>query len=289
MAGDVAPEGTAPAAPVEESGETLVQPPPRREESLPYPMRFRLAYFALAMVLGAAVGGFVLFLGWPDSKEEPFSAWQPTKDGESRAWEIADHVSSRYRHPSGSRLVVVRPSPPVVQMPTVDGQREQVPIRAIFVRGRTTDLSDAEAKSVSENDTLIFSLCGGGEACAMDEGSPTRERGALLRREALELALYAYKYVDHVDTIVTLLPPVRTTTAQGQPANLQRLIYFRHSDLSHVLNVPLEKLLPGRPSLTMPPGISQTVDQLVVPRQFQYSVQPGQQGEALLILAPVTG
>jgi hypothetical protein len=287
MAEDLKPSSASAAA---EHAPARPGPTARAPEPAPvYPKRFRAAYFALAVILGAAVGTFVLFAGGRAGGGPAWSTWEPTAKGEERAWQIADHVSARYRHPSGKKLVEVASSPPVVQIAGASGQREQLPISVIFVRGRTSDFSDAQAKQVRGDETLMFALCGGGERCAMDEGAPTAERGTLLRREVLELALYAYKYVDDIDVVLALLPPAQATDQQGQAAALQRVVYFRKQDLNRVLDIPLDRLLPGRPTLQMSPRVSQMVDSLVVSRQFQYSFEPGQQGDALLILSPLSG
>ena len=45
-----------------------------------------------------------------------------------------------------------------------------------------------------------------GTQCAISEGEPSEERHQLLRREALELALYTFKYGD-ADSVIALLPP----------------------------------------------------------------------------------
>ena len=286
MAGDVTADSrTAAAAPAAEAERPLVERPPD-QAPIPYPVRFRLAYFALAVVLGAAAGGFILFMGWPEANERPFSSWAPTQDGEERWFEIADHVSARYRHPDGVKLVDVRPSPATIDSANASGERQSIPISAIIVRGRTSDFSDARLKVVRGNDTVMYALCGGGEGCSIDRGQPSRERGILLRREALELALYTYAYVDDVDAVVTLLPPVPGRNAQGEPAAISQLVYFRRRDLADELRVPLERLLPGRPSVSMPGPVARRVDQIVLPHMFNYSVQPGQLGDAVLILAP---
>ena len=39
------------------------------------------------------------------------------------------------------------------------------------------------------------------------EGSPSVARGAVLRREALELALYSFRYLDNTDSVVAFFPP----------------------------------------------------------------------------------
>lgn len=287
MAGDVT-QGTttAPAAPVEDSGQPLVERVPAREQAtLPYPLRFRLAYFALAIVLGAGVGSFVLFLGWPDSQARPFSAWAPTKQGDARAWEIADFVSGRYHDRSGQKLVDVSVGRPTAQFSAGDGTTEEVPIEAIFVRGRARDFSDASAVRISQDRSLMFILCGGGENCTLP-GNPSRERGELLRREILELALYSYRYVDDLEHVVALMPPAQVSGTNGQTSEIQRAVFLRRDDFGAALDRPLRATLPGRPTLPLQRRDTRTVDQLVLPHLFQSRVERAPQGDALLILAP---
>ena len=65
--------------------------------------------------------------------------------------------------------------------------------------------------------TAVFNLCGLGSNCAIAGGTPSTDRLLLLRREALELALYTFRYVHNVDNVVSILPPGRTqavTTAK---------------------------------------------------------------------------
>ena len=59
---------------------------------------------------------------------------------------------------------------------------------------------------VGENG-IWYVLNGLGEGGSISRGEPSEERLALVKREALELALYTFRYVDGVDHVVTLLPP----------------------------------------------------------------------------------
>jgi hypothetical protein len=42
----------------------------------------------------------------------------------------------------------------------------------------------------SRDDTAVFLLCGATKSCKISEGNATVARGTVLRREALELAMY---------------------------------------------------------------------------------------------------
>ena len=53
----------------------------------------------------------------------------------------------------------------------------------------------------------MYKLCGLGNLVLDPRGKPTVARGQLLRREALELALYSFHYLDGVDSTLVLLPP----------------------------------------------------------------------------------
>ena len=59
--------------------------------------------------------------------------------------------------------------------------------------------------------TIAYNLCGiGGKNCAIGVGQPSTDRLLLLRREALELALYTFKYIGGTQNVVAILPPGRT-------------------------------------------------------------------------------
>ena len=55
----------------------------------------------------------------------------------------------------------------------------------------------------------MFSLCGLGQSCAIATGKASVERGTLVRREILELALYTFKYVGGVNHVIAFMPPAR--------------------------------------------------------------------------------
>src|SRR4029078_2561570 len=91
--------------------------------------------------------------------------------------------------PSGRQIVGVLSTPPVVQ-----GQSTPVPLRAIAVRTGLAGETSNDASFYGAGDALAYVVCGVGTSCAISGGKPSVERYDLLRREALELALYTFKY-----------------------------------------------------------------------------------------------
>lgn len=248
-------------------------PPPREPRSGVYLGRFRLAYAALAIVLGAAVGTFILLVSGPGSgPDTAWSTWKPTAEGTERARQIADYVSRRYRLPSGAQLVGVIAGPPSVQ---------NVPISVFAIRrgDRDEDVSVLPAQA-----SVMYILCGLGQRCAIEEGTPSRERHRLLRREALELALYTFVYMEDVESIVTFLPPRRGSDPDSA-------LFFHRDDLRAELERPLRATLPERASL-VPNGLDRIeefkVDKLTDGHLFRFQFQQGPDGAAILVLEPAT-
>src|SRR5207249_4741038 len=72
-----------------------------------YARRFGLVYFALAAVVGAAIGGTIVLASRGGHSHSPWSAWQPTTSGELRTKEIANRVATAYHLRNGRPLVDV--------------------------------------------------------------------------------------------------------------------------------------------------------------------------------------
>jgi hypothetical protein len=262
---ELAPAGSAPPAPA-----------PQRHGRL-YRFRFAFLYGSLAAVLGAAVAGFVLLVGSSDGSRPgqaaggEWSPWKPSSSDTSTATkEIAQHVAKAYRHPGpdGAQLLKVLASAPAVQ---------SVPIHAISVQANG---SEADAQ-VDERDSLMFILCGSTASCAIGKGTPSVERGRLVRREALELALYTFKYVEPIKYVVAFMPPRKGQTAQY-------VVFYQRSDLEQQLRRPLRETLnpvtPRQNDVTRKEIA--TIDRLTLPRTFKFQLQQAQQGDAILVLTP---
>ena len=245
-----------------------------REEPRFHRMRFGFAYLALAILAGGAAGATILLLDRPDKGAgTAWSAWRPAADeNEGVPKEIADYVGGRYRLPSGSPLVGILAGPPKVQ---------DIDVRAVAIRPEEGTSENIEI--ISTEGGLMYVLCGLGEACAISEGEDSQERQRLLRREALELALYSFKYVDDVGKVIALLPP-------SPEAEAGTAIFFQKDDFEHELKVPLSQTLSLRDppiSAELDPAEGLIVDRLTRPRLFSYEFQAAQDGSPVIVLAPV--
>lgn len=287
MADDVMDKTAADAKPVSANGGgTAVPARPEsradRARRLAYRNRFAGFYIALAVVAGAGVGALLVLVNRGGPAPAPaWSAWEPTGSVERRAAQIGDHVGDQYRLASGKPLVAVTYSgPPVVTGP--DGSSFQV--RAIAVQPDTTG-GRAEADDISTvdaNGTIMYTLCGLGRSCSIPEGTPTIARGQLLRREALELALYSFNYLDGIDSALVLLPP----RPDGKAATA---VFLERGDVRSELRQPLDQTLTA--SLTPGVGEIQADEQRVIERTtrsrlYQYSYLQAQDGSPIMVLNP---
>jgi hypothetical protein len=109
-------------------------------------------------------------------------------------------------------------------------------------------------------------MCGLGPQCAIRTGKPSRERGLLLRRQALELALYTFRYTD-ADNVVAFIPPPR-----GKKPS--QAVFIRRDDVSDQLSRPLGSTLTSTaplPSKMIESPDAESVVRITTPRQFQFS------------------
>jgi hypothetical protein len=236
--------------------------------------KFGAAYFALAAVLGAAIGTFILLVERPAPPPPPaWSIWKPTATSAiERANEIATFVGAQYHLKSGHQLVHVD-----VGSPTAGND----PIRFFAIAKKPTVTSRSDVDVVDATSTLMFNLCGAGKKCSIKEGKPSVARGAVLRREALELALYTFRYVDGVDAVVAFLPP--------KPNSPSYAVFFKKDDLDSELDHPLGRTLPQRkPPLPgkLTPAERRTVDALTLTRYFRFELQRANNGARVLVLRP---
>jgi hypothetical protein len=208
--------------------------------------RFQFILGGLIAVGILAVAAIVLVFvaGRTDSPDTTWSAWHPT--GDDPLQQIASHVGATYRLDGGQQLATVTGGPLEV------GTDSKVPARV---------LADNQ---VLDGKTALFTLCGDGASCSIT-GKATTDRGLLVKREALELALYAMHYTD-ADQVVVMLPP---------PADLptfDRAVFLRRSDLEGLLDQPLRDTLssptPKPRSVAHSPGIT-LVDHLAGVYGFQ--------------------
>jgi hypothetical protein len=246
----------------------------------PHGVRFRVAYAVLAVLLGAAVGGLIVLVGRGSS--DSAVAWSPWKpDGSSfvQTRQIASVVGSQYRLPSGQQLVAVIPRIP----PAVEPSTQATPISHIALAESS---APEDIKVFDTQNSVEYVLCGVGSQggrCAIGEGKATNERARLLHRESLELALYTFKYVDGVDSVVTLQPP----RAGADPTFAT---FFQKDDFKEELDLPLKQTLEGASPFTtsdFPVAQQARVAQIVTPFLFRFSYQQAPDLSAVMVLQPL--
>lgn len=238
----------------------------------PHRTRFRIVYGLLVAVLLAGLAGIAIWAGRTINASPAWSAWRPHGGGLGAAKEIADHVGGTYHLSGGTQLVDV-----IAKEPFVAAGTQQVPIH--YLDTRIPKRGDSYTQ-ISSSDSLTYSLCGGGQACAIATGKPSTARGLLVQREILELALYTFKYVGGVKHVIAFMPP-----PLGNPP--QYAIYLQKSDLAAQLKVPLAQTLsPKVPAVgAVSAGEQQTIAGLLNSHTFKFNLAQTQQGDAILVLA----
>jgi hypothetical protein len=243
--------------------ERFVPPLSRPRSGVVYGGRFMLAYLILVLVFGG-VAALTTYLVFQDDPE-PWAPYKPQGEGLARATNIANFVAKDYR--SGNfQVAIVEAQPPVVQNTPIDViavSREQLQeVGGGFITVERADRS------------LFYVLCGLGSGCALSDGADASQ--TLLRREALELSLYTFKYMDDIDSVVTLLP------ARGAEA---RAVYLRRGAYEKLLDRPLNRTLTSRPPHTSASIMdAATVDRLTEHREFPAYFQRIANGGVMLRL-----
>jgi hypothetical protein len=279
--------------------------------SSPHSAKFRLV---TAVLVGLAVGALVVAAaiavkGRPTSAAaKQWSQWSPTDSGTQGAREIADYIAPFYRISSIDQLALVT----VVNL---QSQAAAAAEQAAAANGSTTAPSSglqvavrpsptSSAVSLLNGSTIAYNLCGiGGKNCAIGVGRPSQNRMLLLRREALELALYTFKYIGGTENVVAILPPGRTqvtsTLSKSLPTSdtsstsqsVDIAVLFQRQELQPLLTQPLSTTLPE----TVPPTVAEMpsapeaglVDQVTARGLFSEQLQQAQDGSNLIVLNPL--
>jgi hypothetical protein len=242
--------------------------------------RFAFVYGGLGAILVASIVGLVVVARQPGAPTPPpWSTWKPVTTGTAnRTKEIADHVSSQYKlNASGDQLVAVIPSEPEITRNTKVSSVSTIAIR-------TSSSSQNFSRIIPTKGTVQAQLCGLGSECAITRGTASAARERLVRREALELALYTFKYVPSVNALIAYMPP-----PPGQTPST--LLYLERANLADQLDKPLSKTLPlARPPLPSQPDSkeSATIDRLTLPVEYGFGYQPLTSDTDALILTPTS-
>ena len=291
MAGDLipppSPAGRPPPDPVIEPPAKVeaaaeLEPPaveaPARGTPAPFRRRFGFLWGVLggiAVCTAAVLVSLIATTG--DSGPKLAANWSPWAPETSQmvdgAQQIADHVSLRYKLDGGEQLVSVRSS-----ALELGGEPLGVAVRP----------AGGEIRFL-EGEGLLYILNGLGPS-GRPPGKPTKARGRLLMREALELALYSFRYLDDVTMVAVLLPqsPEQAEANAGGAAAAPETnaVFYRPGDLLEQLQVPLERTLSPRtprPS-TMTKEEAERVDDLTLRNVFLASIQPLQADRSYLVL-----
>jgi hypothetical protein len=219
--------------------------------------RFAVAYLLLGAAVGAGLGTFIVLVRRPEPPPPPaWSSWRPGASSlSSQLLEIADHVGRAYRLPSGDQLTAVK----------VGGSQGGQNLRGIAV------LNKGQPQKVDQlydkKQTATYILCGATRNCVIPEGTPSQSRGTVLRREALELALYTLEYARPIDNVLVFFPP-----GPGEKS-LSSTLFFHRDDLSSHLKHPLRATLPqASPPLPgkIAPQEEKTVNDLTGTERYRY-------------------
>ena len=222
MADDVMDKAAADAKPVPQKGTgntVVVRPETRadRARRLAYRSRFAAFYVLLAVVAGAGVGALLVLVGQGAPTPRPpgrSGSRTGAPSGAPRRSQTTSAIPTGFR--AETPLVSVTSGPPTTTFS--DGTTFLVQTIARYPdttdgRAETDDIDTFGAGS-----TVMYTLCGTAVGCVIAEGKPSLERGQLLRRMALELSLYSFKYLDGIDSVLVLFPP-----AVARPAVERRL------------------------------------------------------------------
>jgi hypothetical protein len=276
-AGRPPPDGGAEEARADAALEAAARPadPEAAPGASPFRNRFGFLWGALAgiAVCAVALGALLATSTGGDGPKlaEHWSSWKP---GTSRmvdgAADIAAHVGREYKLDSGDQLASV--SSGEIQL---GGEPLGVAVRP---KGGELELLDG--------DGLLYVLNGLGPGGTIAGGKPSKPRGRLLLREAAELALYSFRYLDDVTMVAVMLPPPSAGKTGTTDPNQTRAVFYRPGDLLDKLQVPLSATLPAKAPMPkkMTDAEAERIDSLTLRNLFLAKIQPLESNLNYLVL-----
>lgn len=261
----------------------------------PHAGRFRLVLAALVGVAVLALAVAVVVLARHSGRNAAaggvaWSSWAPDNAGGQGVTEIAEHLAPYYRLSAAQQLNMVTPIQ--VSQATAAGTTTG---SGLTIAVNTASSNKSQSLELLNGKTVAYNVCGLGNAgnCAM-AGPASTARMLLLRREALELALYTFRYISGVQNVVVVLPPGHAgasgSSAGVGVAPLTAAVAFDRAQLAPLLQVPLSRTLqqypPEMPQLRLWSKGEEAglVDQITAHALFSSQVQSQQVGGNLLVL-----
>jgi len=283
-----------------------------RRESLPHAPKFRAA---MAALMGIAVAAVVIAItalaGGGHHSSQKWSDWSPPDTGVQGAREIADHIAPLYRISGTDQLAIVTVSNLTAPSTASAGSASSSSQSSGGLQVAVRSDPNSSAVSLIGGNTIAYNLCGiGSTNCSIGVGTPSPDRLLLLRREALELALYTFKYISGTQNVVAILPPGHTAAITAgrlspQPPSrsskasvtqkpIDIALLFLHDELGPLLDQPLSATFPEQ----FPPSVSEVaawkatpeaglVEQVTSRGMFSEHVTTAQDGSNLIVLDPM--
>jgi hypothetical protein len=278
-----------------------------RAAASPHAHKFlSLTVVLVGLALGAvAVAISMLATGSNSTPVGKWSDWRPPDTGIQGASDIADHIAPFYRLSGVDQLAIVS----VVHLGNANGTSSttgatsglQVAIPTTQP-GTSSSSSPTSGLGLLGGNTIAYNLCGAHSTdCSIGIGTPSSDRLLLLRREALELALYTFKYVSGADNVLAILPTSHPITNRLTPtphsAPTTKPVYlallFEHQELQPFLDQPLAATFQQFPPMLGEMAIwKQTteaalVDQITARGMFAEQIEHAQDGSSVMVLNQV--
>jgi hypothetical protein len=267
-----------------------------RHRGSPYSQKFLAVTATLVGIAIGAVAVAIVILLSPGTAAPgpPWSTWRPPDSGLAGEREIAAEVAPFYRASNAMQLAVV----------TVQNINNSTTATGTATNNSTElALRDPNTGSLAAlaGTTAVYDLCGLGANCAISVGIPSYARLLLLRREALELSLYTFKYITGVDNVVAILPPGKTTQSctgicakphtPTKTTPIDLAVFFDRQSLQRLISEPLRATLPEvlPPTVTEMPAApeAELVSVLTGQALFKQQLIQAQDGTNVLVLDQV--
>ena len=260
------------------------------------PSQFRGRFgFLTGLLAGCGVAAaalLVVLLGTGDSGRKPdpapaagnglaanWSPWHPrATDVIGGAEEIADKLGGAYKDAKKKNLARVKGG--LIALNTI-------PIRLGVP-------SPGERYTIVPGLGVQYTLSGFGKGGRLVGTEPSSERRRLLRREALELSLYSFRYLPDVEMVVALLPPAPKTEqvhlessgAAKAKAFQKQALFWRRNELRKQLETPLKTTMALKaPKLdALDRAEARRIDRLTLENLYTYVYHQEQDGSFYLLL-----